>query len=688
MDNRGVFDDCIDDCIKERLELSFERIRQMREEQSVSVTFRPFFVRVAEFIGKIKKLADDVTEGRLEQYSIEQLKELNTRLYEDILGDNYEHSFANPSYACRQLGDDYGKLCAFLYKEIRGMIVYAFEKRMHPIVIRNELFIEIYNCFEEEELPKPEEIQKILYWFVSDYSDRMTERRVMEQLIPEMSSFALDIIQKENLGDLRYLFRFGEYISDNELKIAGFLNTLPEETVQKMADTFTEGFRLGFVKSGKDLSAKKVVNIRYHLGFERVIRKAVENFAQMGLEVSVYRKSVDVVSPRIGYESAEASRQYWYDHKDDRALFLDRAYMERRLGILRTVYEKHKEQAALFAGPAVMETFGEEPFVPKVKKEVWKLDDRQQKIAVELAGASADLVNRYIKGEERSFTIIAFPIPEIGEPFEEIFREIIGVNTLDYQLYETMQQKIIDVLDQGDYVHIKGYNGNCTDLKVNLYKLKDPSRETIFENCVADVNIPVGEVFTSPVLKGTDGVLHVTDVFLDELEYKQLKLQFQDGKVAAYTCSNFEQEEDNQRYIRENLLKQHETLPMGEFAIGTNTTAYVVSRKYRLEKKLPILIAEKTGPHFAVGDTCYSREEDVRVYNPDGKEIVAKENEISARRKEDSASAYFNCHTDITIPYDELESIVVVKKDGTKTEIIKNGRFVLEGTSYLNEAFK
>ena len=60
------------------------------------------------------------------------------------------------------------------------------------------------------------------------------------------------------------------------------------------------------------------------------------------------------------------------------------------------------------------------------------------------------------------------------------------------------------------------------------------------------------------------------------------------------------------------------------------------------------------GPHFAVGDTCYSWEEDVKTFNPDGKEIVAKENEISALRNEDLSKAYFSCHTDITIPYDEL----------------------------------
>ena len=36
------------------------------------------------------------------------------------------------------------------------------------------------------------------------------------------------------------------------------------------------------------------------------------------------------------------------------------------------------------------------------------------------------------------------------------------------------------------------------------------------------------------------------------------------------------------------------------------------------------MIAEKTGPHFAVGDTCYSWAEDKKVYNPNGKEIIAR----------------------------------------------------------------
>ena len=156
--------------------------------------------------------------------------------------------------------------------------------------------------------------------------------------------------------------------------------------------------------------------------------------------------------------------------------------------------------------------------------------------------------------------------------------------------------------------------------------------------------------------------------------------------ITGYTCANFGDEEENRAYIRENLLYHHETLPMGEFAIGTNTTAYVAARRYQIEDKLPILIAEKMGPHFAVGDTCYSWSEDIAVYNPDGREVIARDNEVSILRRQDKEKAYMGCHTDITIPYDELGHIRVCTPQGA-VSILEDGRFVLPGTEALNEAF-
>ena len=207
-----------------------------------------------------------------------------------------------------------------------------------------------------------------------------------------------------------------------------------------------------------------------------------------------------------------------------------------------------------------------------------------------------------------------------------------------------------------------------------MHTLEDPEKQTNFENCVADVNIPVGEVFTSPVLAGTGGILHVKKVYLNGLQFKDLKLVFDCGQVIDYSCSNFESEEENRAYIEDNILHHHVKLPMGEFAIGTNTTAYVAVEKYGIADKLPILIAE-TVPHFAVGDTCYSWAEDTAVYNPDGKEIIARDNEISSLKKRKIELAYYGCHTDITIPYDELGSICVIDDDGESHSIIEKGRF-------------
>ena len=674
-----------------RYELAIERIENIKGENTVSEKYRDYFRTLADFALLVDKLKEKIENGEYYKFSIEELECWNTHLYDDVLGEHYKTSYANPAFATEKFGIEYGRLLSFLYTELRGVIPYAFEKKTEYLDILFELFIEVYNQFEEENEPEYEHVRQTIYWYASDYCDVFLADRIKEQIDPE-DNFAADLIMNSDFNDVRYLYYYGEYVSENEKRTAMHLNELPLETIQKMADVYTEGYRIGFVNTGKNLSKKATVNIRYTLGFERVIRIAIENFRKMGLKPTIYRAGVSVLTKRqhlkIGYYGGIANKQYEYDHKDDQALILDRQFMERKLEVMRTTYEQYKDLARRHAGPACMETFGEEPFTPVSKSEAVKLNDKQKEISLEYDSKSSQIVNSYIPGDERSFTIVAYPVPEIGDQYEEIFDEIIKINTLDAKVYEMVQQTIIDALDQGTSVHILGNNGNHTDLRVQLYKLKDPKKETIFENCVADVNIPVGEVFTSPVLEGTNGVLHVSQVYLNELLYKDLEVTFSNGMVADYSCKNFEHELENKEYFLDNVLYRHPTLPLGEFAIGTNTTAYVAAKKYNIADKMPILIAEKMGPHFAVGDTCYSWAEDIKVYNPNGKEIVARDNSVSIQRKEDVSAAYFHCHTDITIPYEELKSITVECADGKEIEIIRDGIFVLPGTEILNEPLK
>ena len=678
----------MEEILIERWRLAEDRIQEIAKEPEVSGKPGHYFQKTAAFLLLMLETGRKAEQGAFQRASLEELQEWNRCLYEDIIGDAYEYSYANPAYAVRELTEDYGTVLSFVYTELRGMIVYAFEGRLEEMLICMELFLQIHSEFCGGSFPSKEQLLSDVYWFVSDYSDVFVTRRVREQLDPSLS-FARDIIMEADLKDPRYLYQFGEYINDTQIGTSRYLAGLTEEEIRRMASVFTEGYRMGFVVSKKPLERKKTVNIRYCLGFERIIRQAVQNFQEMGLECIIYRKAVSRVNIReanqIGYYGAFPNRQYEYDHKGDGALFMDKAFAQRKLGVLRAAYEQYRELAGVHGGPAVMEVFGEHPFEPKTKPEALRLDGKQQEVQVYLNSRTGQMINEYIPGEERSFTIIAFPVPEIGNQFEEIFRETMKINTLDYMTWQQIQQRLIDVLDKGTYVRITGKGANQTDLKVALWPVEDPDHETIFENCVADVNIPVGEVFTSPKLKGTDGVLHVTGVYLDGLFFQDLKLFFQDGMVKDYRCRNYEEEEENRRYIRENVFMHHETLPLGEFAIGTNTTAYMAAKRYHIGGRLPILIAEKTGPHFAVGDTCFSWEEDVLTRNPDGKRMIAKENECSMLRKEDPSKAYFNCHTDITIPYDELGEITVFHKDGSRTVLIQDGRFVLPGTEKLNE---
>ncbi len=663
------------DIVRERYDMAISRINEIVGESLIKEPYGDYFRRTAKFICHLDNIYQKIISGEIKKLELRELERINYDLYSDVYNENYSESYANPEFAVKKLGDDYGKMLCFLYEQIRKTIGNLYRKQEEISVSWFELFIEIYVDFEAMEDITVDGVRETLCSFMRDNTEIFTEASVDAMINPD-NTFATDIVTKSDLQDLRYLYYYGEHVGYNEIEMAKYLNSLDQEKIDSLALVYTEGYRKGFINTGKDLSIKETVDIRYNIGFERIVKAAIKNFEKMGLKPVIY--------PR-GYGSTNFNRQYWFDHKFDEALYLDKAYVKRKLEVSKQAFENRKEMASKMAGPAVIEVFGENPFEPENKKEAYSLDGKQQKLKVEFTMEYQQIVQEYIKGDERSFTIIAFPIPEFGENFREMFDATVEINTLDEKKYAKIQQCLIDALDKAVYVKVKGQGRNKTDIKVMMHELANPEKETNFENCLADVNIPLGEVFTSPKLKGTQGLLHVSEVYLGKLKYKNFEMTFEDGKVKDYNCSNFDSEEENKIYIKENVLYNHETLPIGEFAIGTNTTAYAMAGKFGAVYKLPILIVEKMGPHFAVGDTCYSYEEEIKTYNPDGKEIVARENEVSALRKTDISKAYFGCHTDITIPYDEIGEITAVTKAGEEITIIKNGKFVLDGTEMLNK---
>lgn len=677
-----------EDNVTERSELAEERLAEFASDtKDRSDATSRWISRTAEFLLLVIRTGKEVADGTWDRLSLDEMRRRNQELYADVAGDAYQESFANPSVSVQAFGEKKGQLIAAVSYELRGTIAWVFEGKPAFALALIEMFIEMA-CAVKGDISSVsfDSLRDIFYWFISDTSDDYIEDRTADMLVPGHAPFA-GWICGADFGSVRYLYRTGEYVTEDTERLAQAMARLTDEQIGKMAAAFTEGYRRGFELGRKDLSKKRTVSIRYEAGFERLVKEEIRQFRAM-LETTIYRSAVSLINrrmdARIGFFGARPNRQMEYDHRYDDALVLDAAFVERKLGALEHAYELYKKQALEFGGPAVMDTFGEQPFSPVTKKEALKRSEAQQKLNLHLSASAGQITNRYIPGEQRSFTIIAWPTPEIGPDFEAILADTVRINTLDNNLYGRIQQKITDALSGAAYAGVKGAGENKTDLKISLYPVEDQKTQSSFENCLADVNIPVGEVFTTPVLKGTEGLLHVSSVYLEGLRFDDLKVRFKDGVVTDYECGNFATREECRAYFRENVLYGYETLPMGEFAIGTNTEGYAFGRRYGIAGKLPILIAEKTGPHFALGDTCYSHEEDNHTYNPDGKEIIARENDYSRRRLQDPQSAYFNCHTDITIPYEEIGEITAVWPDGKKETIIRNGRFVLAGTEELN----
>lgn len=646
-----------------------------------------YFEEIQGFAGLLRDVW--VMLGHIDDLDTPELACINSKLYEQILPMNYLSSYVNPRVAVASFGTDAGRLLSAVAAELRAAVPALYERDEEELEIRLKLISDVRASYDEKNGFDSGDIRRIFYSYYRDNRLASSRRKLRSQLIPGRAPVGLHLAS-ESLNRraddiIRMMYACGEYVTDSEILMVRKLCAMPDDKLMAMAETFTDGFIKGFEVSGRDLSIKDTVELRFNIGFLPMMIMASRIFEKNSLKCSVMRGGYSIFTGRSvdknGFYGANPNPQFDLDHKNDLSLILDEDLNAGRLDTLREAFEELKAEAKVMAGPACVDMFGEPEFTPETKAEASDYDDEQRKLVTDYTSRAGALVNEYIPGEERSFTIIAYPMPSIGPDFEEIFDATVRINTLDYELYRDMQQRIIDVLDTAEYLQVRGLGDNRTDLKVHLTDLTDPAHQTKFENCVADVNIPVGEVFTSPVLKGTDGVLHVTHVFLEGIEYHDLEIRVKDGMIAGFSCR------EGDKLIRDNILYHHESLPMGECAIGTNTTAYCLARKYDIESKLPILIAEKTGPHFAFGDTCYSHAEDLAVYNPDGKEIIARDNECSILRKSDPARAYYNCHTDITLPYDELGELSAVHPNGSITPIISMGRFVLNGCEELNLPF-
>ena len=91
-------------------------------------------------------------------------------------------------------------------------------------------------AFTDEEGVSEKTVEQAVYWFFHDYSEVFTEESVQGMVDPDLDFFTR-IIMEKYLNDLTYLYRYGAYITKDELGIASYLNQMEESKIQAMADT-------------------------------------------------------------------------------------------------------------------------------------------------------------------------------------------------------------------------------------------------------------------------------------------------------------------------------------------------------------------------------------------------------------------------------------------------------------------
>ena len=184
-------------------------------------------------------------------------------------------------------------------------------------------------------------------------------------------------------ADLRNLYLTGEYVTDDETRSAQYIAGLPEEGDRPDRRHNNRGLQERIHKRRQEPCFEENVAVILHLGFERILSACILRFRGYGLRVILSAEVPTLFHSfsrgNMGYGGADPNPQYYYDHREDLALFLDEGLRTRRIEGLTNAYRKLRDKTVLYAGPAVLETFGSAPFCPAQTPYAPRYDEARQK---------------------------------------------------------------------------------------------------------------------------------------------------------------------------------------------------------------------------------------------------------------------------------------------------------------------
>ena len=607
---------------------------------------------------------DVVNEAYFKENDFLYLQQENESFYHEI---NHEYAicYANPRYTKQILDASISDVASILYYEITMLAEAVFQHNVVQIDYVCNKFNAFVNAVQVGE-------DVILACMKLMDNELVSLEKETLRIQYTSNNFATKLQNNVDLNDIRYLFRYGIYISESEIKNAELMKDADNTFVYSLAKQMVDCYLKGFYLDNKVVTQRSVSRVIQIVGLEKVAHQIMNYLNELDKEGIIASLVYRNIHPQAVSDYQKCSA--FYQSKENNEVEI-KAY--------ETALAYYEKELKAHAGNVIMVSFGQN------KAEIESYDSlikANSKLLKETTMKKKFMFEAYVPKAEISYTGMAYPVAEISDkPFKEIFDAIMKINLMDDAIWIDIHEVLIAALNKGEKVHLKGYNGNQTDLMVMLNELEDENTQSNFINCSSASNIPTGEVFTSPKLRGSHGLLHIQKVRLSKIEFSNIKLVIEDGCTKSHSCENTDDKQQNDKLMNDYIFHDRESLPMGEFALGTNTYAYSLAKELGVLYKLHTLIYEKLGPHIAIGDTCFAfSETQERISKYNHKRFVATDNEISIKRLEDPKEAYFGLHYDLTVPYDEIGSIVVYNRDGSTTEIVKDGRIVLAGCEYMN----
>jgi aminopeptidase len=615
------------------------------------------------FILDVIQISEQILIRKPSEWAVpKKLKDENLRLFKYLL--EYESSILNPEKSSPE--------CAALCREFFRIVPHGYRGE-------SVSFAEYYRL--DDEIKASSYSDACFAVILQNFKHGRIEKDAVLAFTREyLSDYYNTILVQTTQKDEKVLYRYGRYIDKREIELFRFLTDYDQSRLEQMAEHIVESFLHGFISQRKSINKRNTVYLHFQIGQEPIALKVIKAFEHRG-----FRVIIQTIGSLIPFCQFQADQMY------DQIIYLDDEYVAAYISSFKREAAANRKHLENICGYTKIIQFGDDTSRKTVRRSGFMSNKDLLRRDLKKRTAQRQSIDAFVNPSEISLCKVAFPNTAIGRKFPRIFTGLLEVNLESSRRAEELQKLLIEALDHAVSIRVEGSKqaGNLTDIIIAMQPITNPSTETNFLNGGGDINIPYGEVFTTPSLFGTNGVLYFKEIYLRDIFFNNLKIHFTNGVADKWSCGDFADRQEGELFIVNTLFAPHNTLPIGEFAIGTNTGAYAFVERFKIRKLLPTLLIEKMGPHFALGDPCFAHIEDTRIFNLiDGKEITARENERTKKRHSDAAAAYTDTHIDMAIPFEEIECIQVITKDGNFIDIIKKGQFVLPGLEELNEPLR